>query len=944
MMKRIILLLLFLIGIPFVYGLSGNGTSGNPYLITNCTDLQDIKNYNLSRYFKLSSDIDCSDTKNWNGGLGFLPLPIFEGSFNGDGYFIFNLFIHRLVTHYVGLFSYVNNSNISNFIMDNVSFVGNNNVGGVAGYSRNSSFNKIAVINSDIESDYYSGCLIGFSSNEGSITSYINECFVNCSVFAKIFYEGGFLSYTGNLIINNSYSFANYNDSINGYGGSVICGLQNTPFNLTVHNSYSKGYNYNFGYGVGVDIKDTSLGNYFSINSYASNNSHNLINVLTSKNDTDLNKNSTFISWDFDNIWYIDEGVSSPILRWFKEIMEDDSPQQITGNGTKDNPYMIYTCQNFQNITDYGCDYVYYELNNSIDCSDFGEFESLCINKSHGSGDLNIHHGFNFNGNNHTVYNISLVGNIQHNWATTCSISLFGEHRMGEFKNVGFDGVEYVPVVAWTYGCSCSLLIGQTIKIGAGTYYVNISNIYIKNANNSGLNTSSVTRFAWFIGLSKDVNVYIDDCYVSDSYAHKPASNKEMITGFSQQWNKIYVNKTYSLGEYLNYPISVGYYPTTYLHIANSNYDAEYLNLSAGIGNNLTTRQMQVPSLNYWENFSSNIWNIPICAYPSLKWENLNYPLGDITIQNPSNDSTIEFNDNVTINISVYSAGLFCDCKAIINNNETDYKFSTESNNIYLYHFEDEEGLKQHNLTVSCSDGTKNDSIVFYTKELIGLTIIYPLDNSSISTEENITIYFMASVNYSNCLIKSSTINDTINVTKGNNYYNYIPIHGSNYFSVICIGGNDTSYFDVCIPLWYCSVYGECDVDFQPCINVSDSRGCGLSFTGSNLDYGRNCSEEGATYVSIEFPVTSFNSTKMFRNAPLNMTDVLFMFFIFAIALFMFTLGMNKNQWIFMMVGSLMFIFIGLTVFGVNQSFSLMIILVGTLLLYYSIWKKGRGR
>lgn len=61
---------------------------------------------NLTETYVLSNDIDCSDTINWNGGMGFIPITqslnfslVFSGSLEGNGYTIRNLYINKTRTN-----------------------------------------------------------------------------------------------------------------------------------------------------------------------------------------------------------------------------------------------------------------------------------------------------------------------------------------------------------------------------------------------------------------------------------------------------------------------------------------------------------------------------------------------------------------------------------------------------------------------------------------------------------------------------------------------------------------------------------------------------------------------------------------------------------------------------------------------------------------------------
>ncbi|THE64494.1 hypothetical protein D8Y22_12685 [Salinadaptatus halalkaliphilus] len=150
----------------------GSGTSSNPYQIHNVDELQCINEHDLDAHYELAGDIDAHGTEYWNGGAGFEPIgpeghnypntyvqsdrywelghEPFSGSFDGNGHVIDGLTIDRPNEDFVGLFgatSYTqdfhpDNGNwvepgdgslIENVRLTNVSVVGNQHVGGLAG-------------------------------------------------------------------------------------------------------------------------------------------------------------------------------------------------------------------------------------------------------------------------------------------------------------------------------------------------------------------------------------------------------------------------------------------------------------------------------------------------------------------------------------------------------------------------------------------------------------------------------------------------------------------------------------------------------------------------------------------------------------------------------------------------------------------------------------------
>jgi len=95
--------------------------------IGNCTDLQNMKN-DVSANYVLTNNIDCSDTINWNGGVGFLPVGDggdegdFTGTFDGQGYNITDLYINKS-TGQCGLFQVLSGGIIRNVGLINVTII-----------------------------------------------------------------------------------------------------------------------------------------------------------------------------------------------------------------------------------------------------------------------------------------------------------------------------------------------------------------------------------------------------------------------------------------------------------------------------------------------------------------------------------------------------------------------------------------------------------------------------------------------------------------------------------------------------------------------------------------------------------------------------------------------------------------------------------------------------
>lgn len=129
--------------------MTGDGTSGNPYIVATLDDLQLVGNgspYMPNAYYELANNIDAAATSTWNWSAGrgvYEGLdPIggnFAGSFYGKFHTIDGVYVNRL-SGYGGLFKYITSGTVKNLHVTNVditiSVTGSGNasfVGGLAG-------------------------------------------------------------------------------------------------------------------------------------------------------------------------------------------------------------------------------------------------------------------------------------------------------------------------------------------------------------------------------------------------------------------------------------------------------------------------------------------------------------------------------------------------------------------------------------------------------------------------------------------------------------------------------------------------------------------------------------------------------------------------------------------------------------------------------------------
>jgi hypothetical protein len=247
----------------------GTGSSGDPYIISTCADLQDM-NLDLAAHYALGSDIDCTATESWNentdewvdgivggelisdsyndipnkfgsvvnnGYYGFASIGTngspFTGTFDGNGHTVSNLWIFRKQSNWRGLFGYAEGATIQNFTLQDSHIVGQSSVGGIVGHATDSTIQNVTTQNNSVRAylSYYGGGIVGFM---------IDSTLENVSVV------GGAVHGSGNVIGGivgqmNSGSISNSDTSANVDGGESIGGAIGFMATGTINNLIASG-------------------------------------------------------------------------------------------------------------------------------------------------------------------------------------------------------------------------------------------------------------------------------------------------------------------------------------------------------------------------------------------------------------------------------------------------------------------------------------------------------------------------------------------------------------------------------------------------------------------------------------------------------------------------------------------------------------------------------
>jgi hypothetical protein len=225
----------------------GSGTADDPYLIADADDLNNVR-YNLTAHYKLINDIDLGVAP-YNEGEGWLPIGSssmpFVGYFDGDGKYIRNLYINRIDSHDVGLFSTIDEGATVDYVLiENADVTGRRYVGALVGWNYNGNI-FYCVAMGTVRGITDIGGLVG--ENNGYIDSSNTYCFVSGDT-----YIGGL---AGNNFheINNSYATGNVLGSENvggliGYNdGSIMNSYTTGIVNGDDHIGGLVGFNYREG-------------------------------------------------------------------------------------------------------------------------------------------------------------------------------------------------------------------------------------------------------------------------------------------------------------------------------------------------------------------------------------------------------------------------------------------------------------------------------------------------------------------------------------------------------------------------------------------------------------------------------------------------------------------------------------------------------------------------
>ncbi|NIR67518.1 MAG: hypothetical protein GWO10_27990, partial [candidate division Zixibacteria bacterium] len=384
------------------------------------------------------------------------------------------------------------------------SVFGNGRVGGLAGYNENTILDCYTSgnVTGDDGSSYVGGlCGESIGPYDGKSQSRIHNCFSNATVIGHRD-VGGLIGNSG-AIVTGCYSTGGVigrDDNSRWIGGLI--GYNDDEGRI--NNCYSTGSvtgDENVGGLVGAGGKDEVAYSFWDIETSGQTTSAG----GSGKTTAEMQKAGTFIAWGCEHVWTIDEGVDYPRLVWENkpgELITVPSVLYGGGTGEADDPYLIYTAEQFNTVGLIPCHFdKHFKLMADIDLGQYTgkSFNIIGFNESYPFSGL-------FDGNGNTISNFTYTSTGRN------YIGLFGylSGASAEIKNLG---LIYPNVDAGT-GRSIGSLVGRL----EGT----ITSCYVEGG--------SVVGFFRIGGLVGD-NYHITIGTIGNCYSTAGVSGKYNVGG-----------------------------------------------------------------------------------------------------------------------------------------------------------------------------------------------------------------------------------------------------------------------------------------------------------------------------------------------------------------------------------------------------------------------------
>ena len=442
---------------------NGTGTKIDPYIISNEEDWKKATAMltNTTYYFKLTKDLDFSNKKFYM--LGSKTIQ-FKGILDGNNKKISSVILDLEKSSYIGLSGSINGGIIKNINIDKFNIKADTYVGALAGEQRTDANAPVNVTNSNVSGNSHVGGVYGAAR----LVSYVVTDNINVegtTSVGGIVGEGGYSKYTSNAIMKNS----------------TVTGTTNTK--IISGGQYGSSKNYLL-LNVKLNNEDAS---------------NSTLEMLEDINGLEAAGIDTYIGGDNDGSgYYFDYNDQNEII--IKNTEDNPIVGLTNGIGTKDNPYLISSEEDWKEATSMINNTTYYfKLTKNLDFSN---------KKFYMFGSKTIPFNGILDGNNKKISSVTL------NLEKSSYIGLSGYASNGVIKNINIDkfivkGDSYVGTLTGEQRVDINASVNVTNSNVSGNSYVGgvygaartLSYVTIDNVNVKG--DTSVGGIVGNVGSSK---------------------------------------------------------------------------------------------------------------------------------------------------------------------------------------------------------------------------------------------------------------------------------------------------------------------------------------------------------------------------------------------------------------------------------------------------------
>ena len=313
------------------------------YRLMNDLDFKSKDSYRTEEkynYYNLDANNDGTPDNSWTP-IGNINAK-FTGNFDGQKHTINNLCITTSATDYVGLFGVMINANIKNIRLENLNLNCKGNItyhiGGIVGYIENATISNIVINNASIYcKNGYVGGIVGVSENANITKTRFSGKITNDADY-YVYGSGGIVGEASG--ISGSYGVTNIEQSC--VDNTIITGDRTGGVigtigysNVNINNCYTIGSLNAKRYSGGISYPERRVNKITNSYSFMKSTVYpicssagSVSNVYWNKTksglassgygteitDDKLEDQSSYVGFDFSNIWVMKDGV--PRLQW----------------------------------------------------------------------------------------------------------------------------------------------------------------------------------------------------------------------------------------------------------------------------------------------------------------------------------------------------------------------------------------------------------------------------------------------------------------------------------------------------------------------------------------------------------------------------------------------------------------------------------------------------